>query len=84
MSIAERSFATPTATAHPLAPQLRGARGTAPSKTGFAPPPMIQVAVYELRSPGARVHLRVLASDRSGGGGSQCCWTNAFLRVTVS
>ena len=28
--------------------------------------------------------LRVLASDRSGGGGSQCCWTNAFLRVTVS
>ena len=28
--------------------------------------------------------LRVLANDRSGGGGSQCCWTNAFLRVNVS
>ena len=28
--------------------------------------------------------LRVLASDRSGGGGSQCCWTNAFVRVSVS
>jgi len=28
--------------------------------------------------------LRVLANDRSGGGGSQCCWTNAFVRVNVS
>ena len=28
--------------------------------------------------------LRVLANDRSGGGGSQCCWTNAFVRVSVS
>ena len=28
--------------------------------------------------------LRVLANDRSGGGGSQCCWTNAFMRVNVS
>ena len=28
--------------------------------------------------------LRVLANDRSGGGGSQCCWTNAFVRVRVS
>lgn len=27
--------------------------------------------------------LRVLASDRSGGGGSQYCWTNAFVRVEV-
>jgi len=28
--------------------------------------------------------LRVLATDRSGGGGSQCRWTNAFVRVNVS
>ena len=28
--------------------------------------------------------LRVLANDRSGGGGSQCCWTNAFVKVRVS
>ena len=28
--------------------------------------------------------LRILANDRSGGGGSQCCWTNAFIRVNVS
>ena len=28
--------------------------------------------------------LRVLANDRSGGGGNQCCWTNAFVRVNVS
>ena len=28
--------------------------------------------------------LRAFANDRSGGGGSQCCWTNAFVRVTVS
>ncbi len=28
--------------------------------------------------------LRVLANDRSGGGGSQCCWTNAFMRVNVN
>ena len=27
---------------------------------------------------------RVLATGRSGGGGSQCCWTNAFVRVNVS
>ena len=28
--------------------------------------------------------LRVPANDRSGGGGSQCCWTNAFVRVNVN
>ena len=28
--------------------------------------------------------LRVLANDRSGEGGNQCCWTNAFLRVHLS
>lgn len=33
--------------------------------------------------PGEYV-LRVFANDRSGGGGSQCCWTNAFVRVNVS
>ena len=33
--------------------------------------------------PGEYV-LRAFANDRSGGGGSQCCWTNAFVRVTVS
>ena len=30
-----------------------------------------------------RGDLRVFANDRSGGG-SQCCWTNAFVRVNVS
>ena len=35
------------------------------------------------REPGEYV-VRVFANDRSGGGGSQCCWTNAFVRVTVS
>ena len=34
-------------------------------------------------APGEYV-LRAFANDRSGGGGSQCCWTNAFVRVTVS
>lgn len=33
--------------------------------------------------PGEYV-LRVFANDRSGGRGSQCCWTNAFVRVNVS
>ena len=46
--------------------------------------PTVQAAATVTFTAPGEYLLRVLANDRSGGGGSQCCWTNAFVRVNVS